>query len=88
MAGNRNCWMVFRRGPSDLLRDASTNVDSGDGSERERAAAGSWWSCPRRGLDPQRSSHSVGALGRIRTSDTRFRKPMLYPLSYEGSLEA
>ena len=24
------------------------------------------------------------ALGRIRTSDTRFRKPMLYPLSYEG----
>ena len=26
----------------------------------------------------------VGALGRIRTCDTRFRKPMLYPLSYEG----
>jgi hypothetical protein len=25
-----------------------------------------------------------GALGRIRTCDTRFRKPMLYPLSYEG----
>jgi CheY-like chemotaxis protein len=24
------------------------------------------------------------ALGRIRTYDTRFRKPMLYPLSYEG----
>ena len=24
------------------------------------------------------------ALGRIRTCDTRFRKPMLYPLSYEG----
>src|SRR5918997_3707533 len=24
----------------------------------------------------------VGAPGRIRTSDTRFRKPMLYPLSY------
>jgi hypothetical protein len=26
----------------------------------------------------------VGAPGRIRTCDTRFRKPMLYPLSYEG----
>ena len=25
-----------------------------------------------------------GALGRIRTCDTRFRKPVLYPLSYEG----
>ena len=24
------------------------------------------------------------ALGVIRTPDTRFRKPMLYPLSYEG----
>ncbi len=27
---------------------------------------------------------SASALGRIRTSDTRFRKPVLYPLSYEG----
>ena len=26
----------------------------------------------------------VGALARIRTWDTRFRKPVLYPLSYEG----
>ena len=26
----------------------------------------------------------IGALGRTRTSDTRFRKPVLYPLSYEG----
>jgi hypothetical protein len=25
-----------------------------------------------------------GAPGRIRTSDTRFRKPVLYPLSYGG----
>jgi hypothetical protein len=25
-----------------------------------------------------------GALSRIRTCDTRFRKPLLYPLSYEG----
>jgi hypothetical protein len=24
------------------------------------------------------------APGRTRTSDTRFRKPLLYPLSYEG----
>jgi hypothetical protein len=26
----------------------------------------------------------LGAPGRIRTCDTRFRKPLLYPLSYEG----
>jgi hypothetical protein len=29
----------------------------------------------------------LGAPERIRTSDTRFRKPMLYPLSYEGGEE-
>ena len=27
---------------------------------------------------------TCSALGRIRTSDTWFRKPLLYPLSYEG----
>ena len=27
------------------------------------------------------------APGRIRTCDTRFRKPVLYPLSYEGREE-
>ena len=27
-----------------------------------------------------------GALGRNRTCDLRFRKPLLYPLSYEGNL--
>jgi hypothetical protein len=27
-----------------------------------------------------------GALARIRTWDTRFRKPVLYPLSYEGGI--
>ncbi len=27
----------------------------------------------------------VSAPGRIRTCDTRFRKPVLYPLSYEGN---
>ena len=26
----------------------------------------------------------IGAPSRIRTYDTRFRKPLLYPLSYEG----
>jgi hypothetical protein len=26
----------------------------------------------------------LGAPGRIRTCDARFRKPTLYPLSYEG----
>jgi hypothetical protein len=28
----------------------------------------------------------VSALGKIRTCDTRFRKPVLYPLSYEGKM--
>ena len=31
-------------------------------------------------------SFGCGALGKIRTCDTRFRKPVLYPLSYEGSV--
>jgi hypothetical protein len=31
-----------------------------------------------------RNTTNVGAPGRNRTSDTRFRKPLLYPLSYEG----
>ena len=30
------------------------------------------------------SRHHKSALGRNRTCDTRFRKPVLYPLSYEG----
>ena len=34
-----------------------------------------------------RKVFGVGALGRIRTCDTRFRKPVLYPLSYEGPSE-
>ena len=29
--------------------------------------------------------HSTSAPGRNRTCDTRFRKPLLYPLSYEGA---
>ena len=32
------------------------------------------------------SEQRLCAPGRIRTCDTRFRKPMLYPLSYEGRL--
>ncbi len=43
---------------------------------------------PRRaGIDPgcgPRERHIVGAPGRNRTYDTRFRKPLLYPLSYGG----
>ncbi len=30
------------------------------------------------------SATGGSALGKIRTCDTRFRKPVLYPLSYEG----
>jgi hypothetical protein len=37
---------------------------------------------------PNTAWHSGGALGWNRTSDTRFRKPVLYPLSYEGVPEA
>jgi hypothetical protein len=29
-------------------------------------------------------THRFGAPGRTRTYDARFRKPTLYPLSYEG----
>ena len=32
-----------------------------------------------------RKGYCICALGRIRTCDTRFRKPVLFPLSYEGS---
>ena len=31
-----------------------------------------------------RAHSPVGGPGRIRTSDTRFRKPLLYPLSYKA----
>ncbi len=33
-----------------------------------------------------RQPHYLCALGRIRTCDARFRKPTLYPLSYEGGV--
>src|SRR5262245_7194558 len=37
------------------------------------------------GLGRARRSRGVGAPGRIRTCDTRFRRAVLYPLSYEGA---
>src|SRR5437867_3473904 len=38
-----------------------------------------------RGAEPShRNTTKIGAPGRNRTCDTRFRKPLLYPLSYEG----
>ena len=48
-------------------------------------------------IDPSASGHSAdaptymvlfSAPGRNRTCDTRFRKPMLYPLSYRGGMFA
>ena len=37
------------------------------------------------GVNDHRQLHThIGAPGRNRTCDTRFRKPVLYPLSYEG----
>ncbi len=38
----------------------------------------------RGGVASPMARNSRSALGRTRTSDTRFRKPVLYPLSYEG----
>jgi hypothetical protein len=38
----------------------------------------------RGGVDPAVHTDFASAPGRIRTCDTRFRKPTLYPLSYEG----
>src|SRR5256885_13276543 len=38
---------------------------------------------PDRPASPETRQHT-GAPGRNRTCDTRFRKPLLYPLSYEG----
>ena len=35
-------------------------------------------------FDSRLLNTSLSALGRIRTCDARFRKPTLYPLSYEG----
>jgi hypothetical protein len=63
-------------------------------ADRLDAAARGFWCAP---SVPRNQDHDgygpcppaltwgfAGALGRIRTCDTRFRKPMLYPLSYEG----
>ena len=62
----------------------SPGATTNSGSDRPRAAHG-WTST----VDGIRWSSVVfadlrGAPGRIRTCGTRFRKPLLYPLSYEG----
>jgi hypothetical protein len=53
---------------------------------RRRTAAHSSTStilCPRSSANV--SGDHLGAPGRNRTCDLRFRKPLLYPLSYEGA---
>ena len=40
----------------------------------------------RTGFGELDSENRLSAPGRIRTSDTWFRKPVLYPLSYEGGI--
>ena len=37
---------------------------------------------------PHENAVVAGTLGPTRTADTRFRKPLLYPLSYEGRRSA
>ena len=44
-----------------------------------------WDGCVIRVSGPH-AGPSLSAPGRIRTSDTRFRKPLLFPLSYGGGL--
>ena len=36
-------------------------------------------------ISPHACDQAICAPGRIRTCDTRFRRAVLYPLSYEGS---
>lgn len=43
---------------------------------------------PSLGDKPQVGAAMHGAPGRIRTCDTRFRRAVLYPLSYEGGVVA
>lgn len=65
-------------------RGRDGRVDPGDTDGRCDAASTE--------VDKERRSTVVerlmcgGAPGMIRTCDTRFRKPVLYPLSYEGVL--
>ncbi len=66
-------WMMW---PEDSIRPALDSLRTGCGPGERRA-----WKAPRRSpLD----LHRCCALGRIRTCDTRFRRAVLYPLSYEG----
>jgi hypothetical protein len=44
-----------------------------------------WLSVEKIGAGQRLGASGLGAPGRTRTSDTRFRKPVLYPLSYGGA---
>jgi hypothetical protein len=54
---------------------------SRDASTMARSESGEDYSS-----EPPRPPFPVGAPGRTRTCDTRFRKPLLYPLSYGGEI--
>ncbi len=74
--------------PGDMRRAASPSPEEYGATGLSRA----WKAAGQRHLQPLISplvgSWAAGDPGRIRTSDTRFRKPLLYPLSYRASAPA
>src|SRR5439155_5875316 len=89
------CWKSNRRSRVGKW-DRGTGADVGEvphcrpgAGAGAGAGSGSGTQVPERMWDggaelSHRNTTSHGAPGRNRTCDTRFRKPLLYPLSYEG----
>jgi hypothetical protein len=70
-------WNEWDRGTGAIVAQ-----EPGAGSRSETQVLEPLWD---RGAEPSQGGvFAGGALGRNRTCDTRFRKPVLYPLSYEG----
>jgi hypothetical protein len=61
--------MVLVR-PGEALADGTTDTNRGSAGLSDRS--------------PESPRKLLSAPGRNRTCDSRFRKPLLYPLSYEG----
>jgi hypothetical protein len=67
------------------LRQSSADQD---GSGRIEADIPMYGATNKEAANEHLSAVSRSAPGRNRTSDTRFRKPLLYPLSYGGRRSA
>ena len=74
--------MIGRCQRSSLLRSRVAHACPGD--PRSLVLAAPWADQHDDRLDGRGALGGGGALGRNRTCDTRFRKPVLYPLSYAG----